>query len=174
MIELNLCALAIEPHIRLLSLVGVDGIRPIVWLMILSQQAVRPILIFQQLEFGIKLLALQSFKAVSKRLFMVITTLFIASIIFAILVFEPTRGLFIKRILIEIEVHDIGILVAALCWQQILSPFDLHGARLILQYLNLLATGSALLLIALEVKMRLLPREKLDILLDHSKTRLDI
>ena len=85
--------------------------------MILCKQAVRIVLIFQQLEFGIKLLALQGFKAVSERLFMVITTLFIVSIIVTILVLEPTRRLCIKGILIEIKVYDIGILVAALCWQ---------------------------------------------------------
>ena len=58
--------------------------------MILSQQAIRPVLIFQQLELGIKLLALQGFKAISKRFFMVITTSFIVSIIVTILVLEPT------------------------------------------------------------------------------------
>ena len=117
LIELNLRALAIKPHIRVLSLVGVDGFRLIVWLMIRSQQAVRPVLIFQQLEFGIKLLALQGFKVVSERLFMVITTLFIVFIIGIIFVLEPTRRLFIKGILIKIKVYDIGILVAALSGQ---------------------------------------------------------
>ena len=86
-----------------------------------------------------------------------VTTLLIVSII----MLEPTRGLFVERILIKIEVHDIGILVAALRRSQILVP-------------NLLAAGSALLVVALELKMRLLPREKLNILPDQVKTRLNI
>ena len=121
-----------------------------------SQLATRFLLLFQQLEFSIKLLALQGFKTASERLIRMITILSAGSAIVTLLVLEPTRGLFIERIIITIEVQDIDILVAALSWLYILALVDSHGARLILQHLNLLTTRSALLLLAPEVKARLL------------------
>jgi len=45
-----------------------------------------------------------------------ITILSVGSAIVTLLMLEPTRGLFIERITITIEVQDIDILVAALSW----------------------------------------------------------
>ena len=81
-----------------------------------SQLATRFLLLFQQLEFSIKLLALQGFKTASERLIRMITILSVGSAIVTLLMLEPTRGLFIERITITIEVQDIDILVAALSW----------------------------------------------------------